>query len=123
MAEAQHVGKAGRYQTKNTERRRDESKISIFVTSMCWLAVRLSGQSGAFPNFRPTPPNHRVRTVRLDHTESKMSNNEYTLHYHGGIPGRGEFVRLAFEYTGTPYRVRISSAPTSDLLTCLYTTG
>lgn len=36
--------------------------------------------------------------------ESKMSKSEYTLHYHRGVPGRGEFVRLAFEYTGTPYR-------------------
>ena len=86
-------------------------------------SIRFSGQSGAFAIFRPTPPNHRVRTVRLDRTESKMSRNEYTLHYHGGIPGRGEFVRLAFEYTGTPYRVGISLAPTPDLLTCLCTTG
>ena len=71
----------------------------------------------------PTPPHHLVRAVRLEHTESKMSKNEYTLHYHGGIPGRGEFVRLAFEYTGTPYRVRIPSAFTGDLLTYLYPTG
>ncbi|GAA6027008.1 hypothetical protein JCM8097_006035 [Rhodosporidiobolus ruineniae] len=28
---------------------------------------------------------------------------EYTLIYHAGIPGRGEFVRLLFEATGTPY--------------------
>ncbi|KAF8920551.1 glutathione S-transferase-like protein [Mucidula mucida] len=27
----------------------------------------------------------------------------YKLFYWPGIPGRGEFVRLAFEYTGTPY--------------------
>jgi len=27
----------------------------------------------------------------------------YTLLYHPGIPGRGEFVRLAFEATGIPY--------------------
>jgi len=31
-----------------------------------------------------------------------MSN--YILHYWYGIPGRGEFVRLAFEYTNTPYK-------------------
>ena len=66
---------------------------------------------------------HLVSAVRLDHTESKMSRHEYTLHYHGGIPGRGEFVRLAFEYTGTPYRVRFPSSPTSDLLTSLCSTG
>jgi glutathione S-transferase len=28
---------------------------------------------------------------------------KYTLLYHGGIPGRGEFVRLAFEAAGVPY--------------------
>lgn len=27
----------------------------------------------------------------------------YVLHYWGGIPGRGEYVRLAFEYAGVPY--------------------
>jgi len=27
----------------------------------------------------------------------------YTLHYWDGIPGRGEYIRLVFEYTGTPY--------------------
>jgi hypothetical protein len=85
--------------------------------------IRLRGQSGALVIFRPKPPNHLVSTVRLGHTESKMSKHEYTLHYHGGIPGRGEFVRLAFEYTGTPYRVRFPSIFTADLLTPLYSTG
>jgi len=27
----------------------------------------------------------------------------YVLHYWDGIPGRGEYIRLAFEHTGTPY--------------------
>lgn len=27
----------------------------------------------------------------------------YVLHYWGGIPGRGEYVRLAFEHAGVPY--------------------
>jgi glutathione S-transferase len=31
---------------------------------------------------------------------------QYTLHYWGGIPGRGEYVRLAFEYAGMAYKVR-----------------
>ena len=29
---------------------------------------------------------------------------KYELHYWPGIPGRGEFVRLALEYAGVPYR-------------------
>jgi len=29
---------------------------------------------------------------------------QYTLHYWGGIPGRGEYVRLAFEYAGMAYK-------------------
>ncbi|GAA5931907.1 glutathione S-transferase [Sporobolomyces koalae] len=32
-----------------------------------------------------------------------MSAAEYELVYHEGIPGRGEFVRLLFEATATPY--------------------
>jgi glutathione S-transferase len=32
-----------------------------------------------------------------------MSTPNYILHYWSGVPGRGEFVRLAFEYTKTPY--------------------
>jgi glutathione S-transferase len=27
----------------------------------------------------------------------------YVLHYWDGVPGRGEYIRLIFEYTGTPY--------------------
>ncbi|KZT51800.1 glutathione S-transferase [Calocera cornea HHB12733] len=27
----------------------------------------------------------------------------YVLHYWGGIPGRGEYIRLAFEHAGVPY--------------------
>jgi glutathione S-transferase len=34
---------------------------------------------------------------------ARTSHPEYHLLYHGGIPGRGEFIRLAFEATGTPY--------------------
>ncbi|GAA5948491.1 hypothetical protein JCM21900_002727 [Sporobolomyces salmonicolor] len=33
-----------------------------------------------------------------------MSSPEYELIYHAGVPGRGEFVRLVFEATGTPYK-------------------
>ncbi|KAG8772302.1 hypothetical protein FRC19_004594 [Serendipita sp. 401] len=41
-----------------------------------------------------------------------MSKNaHYTLHYWGGIPGRGEFVRLVFEYTRTAYKDPKSPAP------------
>ncbi|GAA5904916.1 glutathione S-transferase [Sporobolomyces salmoneus] len=32
------------------------------------------------------------------------SSPEYELIYHAGIPGRGEFIRLFFEATGTPYK-------------------
>ncbi|GAA5916431.1 hypothetical protein JCM5296_000054 [Sporobolomyces johnsonii] len=33
-----------------------------------------------------------------------MASPEYELIYHAGIPGRGEFVRLMFEATATPYK-------------------
>ncbi len=35
-------------------------------------------------------------------TENRKSA-EYHLHYWSGLPGRGEYVRLAFEATGTPF--------------------
>ncbi|KIM27355.1 hypothetical protein M408DRAFT_330072 [Serendipita vermifera MAFF 305830] len=35
----------------------------------------------------------------------------YTLHYWGGIPGRGEFVRLVFEFTETHYKDPKKPAP------------
>jgi glutathione S-transferase len=37
------------------------------------------------------------------HQEQEKTRPKYTLLYHGGIPGRGEFVRLAFEAALTPY--------------------
>jgi len=33
----------------------------------------------------------------------KQKTEEYVLYYWPGIPGRGEYVRLAFEYAGVPY--------------------
>ena len=36
-------------------------------------------------------------------TKRQRTSPAYTLLYHGGIPGRGEYVRLAFEATGTAY--------------------
>lgn len=43
----------------------------------------------------------------------------YELYYWGGIPGRGEFVRLALEYAGADYREmnRQHSSAVADLLT------
>jgi glutathione S-transferase len=34
---------------------------------------------------------------------AESSEAKYTLIYWGGIPGRGEFVRLALEYAGDKY--------------------
>ncbi len=45
--------------------------------------------------------------MRLDDVEAKMSETEdlqYELYYWPGLPGRGEFIRLAFEEAGCPYR-------------------
>ncbi|THG94011.1 hypothetical protein EW026_g7373 [Hermanssonia centrifuga] len=33
----------------------------------------------------------------------KQKTDEYVLYYWPGTPGRGEYVRLAFEYAGVPY--------------------
>ncbi|QDS74079.1 hypothetical protein FKW77_009517 [Venturia effusa] len=36
-------------------------------------------------------------------TKRARTQPSYTLLYHPGIPGRGEYIRLAFEASGTPY--------------------
>ncbi|WMT89625.1 glutathione S-transferase [Pelagibacterium sp. H642] len=41
----------------------------------------------------------------------------YELFYWGGIPGRGEFVRLALEYAGADYREMNREGSVADLLT------
>lgn len=38
----------------------------------------------------------------------------YTLLYHPSIPGRGEFIRLLFEATGTPYADPANSDPPTE---------
>ncbi|KAF8529500.1 hypothetical protein JB92DRAFT_2782937 [Gautieria morchelliformis] len=38
-----------------------------------------------------------------NHVVTTMAQ-KFTLIYWGGIPGRGEYIRLAFEYTKTPYK-------------------
>ncbi|KAI0631331.1 glutathione S-transferase C-terminal-like protein [Trametes polyzona] len=48
----------------------------------------------------------------------KQRTEEYILHYWPGIPGRGEYVRLALEYAGIPYTER-----SSDLMGTLSSTA
>lgn len=42
---------------------------------------------------------------------SKVQENKYILHYWPSIPGRGEYVRLAFEATGVEYKDESTSVP------------
>jgi len=39
----------------------------------------------------------------LDRPGKRQKVGSYVIHYWDGIPGRGEYIRLIFEYTGTPY--------------------
>ncbi|RDX45083.1 glutathione S-transferase C-terminal-like protein [Lentinus brumalis] len=43
--------------------------------------------------------------------EKKQRTEEYILYYWPGIPGRGEYVRLAFEYAGISYRENSKEVP------------
>ncbi|RPD54890.1 glutathione S-transferase C-terminal-like protein [Lentinus tigrinus ALCF2SS1-7] len=43
--------------------------------------------------------------------EKKQRTEEYILYYWPGIPGRGEYVRLALEYAGIPYRENHKDVP------------
>jgi hypothetical protein len=47
-----------------------------------------------------SPPSKRAKTDKTEE-EDKMT---FVLHYWPGIPGRGEYIRLAFEYAGKAYR-------------------
>jgi len=38
-----------------------------------------------------------------DRPGKRQKTGTYVLHYWDGIPGRGEYIRLVFEYTGTPF--------------------
>jgi glutathione S-transferase len=50
------------------------------------------------PQTNPIHPNRTMPETRSSHPPPT-----YDLLYHPGIPGRGEFIRLAFEATRTPY--------------------
>jgi len=47
--------------------------------------------------------NRFASTMSAPETKRQKTEQQYELLYHGGIPGRGEFVRLAFEAAGVPY--------------------
>ncbi len=46
-----------------------------------------------------------------------QTENSFKLIYWPGFPGRGEFVRLAFEATGTPYEDTALTQTIDDVLT------
>ncbi|KAJ3488827.1 hypothetical protein NLI96_g2547 [Meripilus lineatus] len=47
----------------------------------------------------------------------KQKTEDYVLYYWPGLPGRGEFVRLAFEYSGVPYTENLNPATLIPTLT------
>jgi len=47
----------------------------------------------------------------------------YVLHYWDGLPGRGEYIRLVFEYTGTPYKETKDNSTLMQRITNPETTG
>ncbi|GJE85253.1 glutathione S-transferase-like protein [Phanerochaete sordida] len=44
------------------------------------------------------------KEVAPEPAAKKQKKEEYTLYYWPGLPGRGEYVRLAFEWAGIPYK-------------------
>jgi glutathione S-transferase len=51
-------------------------------------------------NYPSTDPSSRFSLTSIRMASSEPS---YSLLYHGGIPGRGEYIRLAFEAAQVPY--------------------
>jgi len=43
------------------------------------------------------------RSIMTEPAAKKQKTDEYVLYYWPGLPGRGEYIRLAFEYAGIPY--------------------
>lgn len=53
---------------------------------------------------KQTRPDHTtLQMAGLETNRQKTDTPEYKLLYHPGLPGRGEYIRLAFEATSTPY--------------------
>ncbi|KAF9651616.1 glutathione S-transferase C-terminal-like protein [Thelephora ganbajun] len=48
-----------------------------------------------------------MSTREVENTEERLGKRQktgsYVIHYWDGVPGRAEYIRLIFEYTGTPY--------------------
>ncbi|PIL23091.1 hypothetical protein GSI_14399 [Ganoderma sinense ZZ0214-1] len=55
-----------------------------------------------------------TRTMSSTRPEKKQRTEDYVLYYWPGIPGRGEYVRLALEYAGVPYTEQ--NSPPSGLI-------
>jgi hypothetical protein len=58
-------------------------------------------------SFPPTPLIACARYIMSDSPPAKKAKTEemsYVLHYWPGIPGRAEYIRLAFEYAGRSYK-------------------
>jgi glutathione S-transferase len=53
-----------------------------------------------------SPPAKKVKTEEMS----------YVLHYWPGIPGRGEYIRLAFEYAGRAYKQNLDPKKFMPLL-------
>ncbi|KAI0074086.1 glutathione S-transferase-like protein [Panus rudis PR-1116 ss-1] len=47
----------------------------------------------------------------------KAKTEDYVLYYWPGIPGRGEYVRLAFEYAGVPYTEHADASTLLSIIT------
>jgi len=54
-------------------------------------------------NHNPLILTRSDSTMSAPEAKRQKTQEQYELLYHGGIPGRGEFVRLAFEAAGVPY--------------------
>jgi len=67
------------------------------------ICLKYPSKSLISPSRKLDQFRHFVATMSVPGAKRKKTEQQYELLYHGGIPGRGEFVRLAFEAAGVPY--------------------
>jgi len=56
----------------------------------------------------------------MSSSHEERKTGEYVLYYWPGIPGRGEYVRLVFEYAGVPYR---NESDPGNIVSTIYKTS
>lgn len=92
--------------------------MSLLFPARLHSAIRISTLPVHTKSLICITPLNRSQTLSYTKmtgaAKRQRTDPEYELLYHPGIPGRGEFIRLAFQATGTSYRDPANDDPPND---------